>query len=239
LNLTIDIGNTRTKLGIFNKNNMLEVIAYENINKISLDELIISKNIEKSIISTTTTINKEIKKCTQIIPQNIYLNEDTPLPFINKYVTQNTLGKDRMALIAAAQQLFPKQNTLVIGCGTCITFNFINSKNQFLGGSIHPGLKMRLKAMNYFTKKLPLIEIQKSKKIIGKNTEENLIIGSSMATAKEIDAMIEAYKVKFPKLNIIITGGDADFLVSLLKNKIFAIPNLTLIGLNHILEYNA
>jgi type III pantothenate kinase len=74
---------------------------------------------------------------------------------------------------------------------------------------------------------------------LGKNTEENLIIGSSMATAKEIDAMIEAYKVKFPKLNIIITGGDADFLVSLLKNKIFAIPNLTLIGLNHILEYNA
>jgi type III pantothenate kinase len=62
LNLTIDIGNTRTKIGIFNKNNMLEVIAYENINKISLDELIISKNIEKSIISTTTTINKEITK---------------------------------------------------------------------------------------------------------------------------------------------------------------------------------
>jgi type III pantothenate kinase len=218
---------------------MLEVIAYENINKISLDELIITKNIEKSIISTTTTINKEIRKSIQIIPQNIYLNEDTPLPFINKYDTQNTLGKDRIALIAAAQQLFPKQNTLIIGCGTCITFNFINSKNQFLGGSIHPGLKMRLKAMNYFTKKLPLIEIQKSKNIIGKNTEENLIIGSSMATAKEIDAMIEAYKVKFPKLNIIITGGDADFLVSLLKNKIFAIPNLTLIGLNHILEYNA
>jgi type III pantothenate kinase len=218
---------------------MLEVIAYENINRISLDELIISKNIEKSIISTTTTINKEIKKSTQIIPQNIYLDEDTPLPFTNKYDTQNTLGKDRIALIAAAQQLFPKQNTLIIGCGTCITFNFINSKNQFLGGSIHPGLKMRLKAMNYFTKKLPLIEIQKSKNIIGKNTEENLIIGSSMATAKEIDAMIEAYKVKFPKLNIIITGGDADFLVSLLKNKIFAVPNLTLIGLNHILEYNA
>jgi type III pantothenate kinase len=218
---------------------MLEVIAYENINRISLDELIISKNIEKSIISTTTTINKEIKKSTQIIPQNIYLDENTPLPFTNKYDTQNTLGKDRIALIAAAQQLFPKQNTLIIGCGTCITFNFINSKNQFLGGSIHPGLKMRLKAMNYFTKKLPLIEIQKSKKIIGKNTEENLIIGSSMATAKEIDAMIEAYKVKFPKLNIIITGGDADFLVSLLKNKIFAVPNLTLIGLNHILEYNA
>jgi type III pantothenate kinase len=239
LNLTIDIGNTRTKLGIFNKNNMLEVIAYENINKISLNELIISKNIEKSIISTTTTINREIKKRIKVIPQNIYLDENTPLPFTNKYDTQNTLGKDRMALIAAAQQLFPKQNTLVIGCGTCITFNFINSKNQFLGGSIHPGLKMRLKAMNYFTKKLPLIEIQKSKNIIGNNTEENLIIGSSIATAKEIDAMIDAYKVKFPKLNIIITGGDADFLVSLLKNKIFAVPNLTLIGLNHILEYNA
>jgi type III pantothenate kinase len=73
LNLTIDIGNTRTKLGIFNKNNMLEVIAYENINKISLDELIISKNIEKSIISTTTTINKEIRKMHHKLYLKIYI----------------------------------------------------------------------------------------------------------------------------------------------------------------------
>lgn len=93
--------------------------------------------------------------------------------------------------------------------------------------------------MHHFTQKLPLVELQKTKKIYGNTTESNLLVGSSLATALEIDAMINNYKVNFSKLNVIITGGDADFLVSLLKNKIFVQPNLTLIGLNHILEYNA
>jgi len=239
LNIAIDIGNTRTKVGIFNKNNIERTYTFENTNKIEINEVFESVKIEKSIISTTSNISNIIKNKLKTIPISIYLDENTKLPFKNKYGTQNTLGKDRIALIAAAQHLFPKQNVLVIGCGTCITYNFINAKNEFLGGSIHPGLKMRIKAMHHFTKNLPLVEIQANKNLIGKNTIENLTIGSSMATAKEIDAMIDAYKVKFSKLKIIITGGDADFLVSLLKNKIFAIPNLTLLGLNHILEYNA
>jgi type III pantothenate kinase len=239
LNIAIDIGNTRTKVGIFNKTNIEQIYTFENTNKIEINEAFEAFKIEKSIISTTSNISNIIKNKLRNIPISIYLDEHTKLPFKNKYGTQNTLGKDRIALIAAAQHLFPKQNVLVIGCGTCITYNFINAKNEFLGGSIHPGLKMRIKAMNYFTKNLPLVEIQTNKNLIGKNTIENLTIGSSVATAKEIDAMIDAYKVKFSKLKIIITGGDADFLVSLLKNKIFAIPNLTLLGLNHILEYNA
>lgn len=239
MNIAIDIGNTRTKVGIFNKTNIEQTYTFENTNKIEINEVFVAFKIEKSIISTTSNISNIIKNKLKTIPNSIYLDEHTKLPFKNKYGTQNTLGKDRVALIAAAQHLFPKQNVLVIGCGTCITYNFINTKNEFLGGSIHPGLKMRIKAMNYFTKNLPLVEIQTNKNLIGKNTIENLTIGSSVATAKEIDAMIDAYKVKFSKLKIIITGGDADFLVSLLKNKIFAIPNLTLLGLNHILEYNA
>lgn len=239
MNLIVDIGNTRIKIGIYNKINIQSIFTLENTNKIKEIEKKYLKNIEKSIISTTSNIPKEIKTILRQTPQTLFLDENTQLPFQNKYKSKHTLGKDRIALIAAAHTLYPKQNVLVIGCGTCITYNFINSKSEFLGGSIHPGLKMRLRAMNHFTKKLPLIHLQKSKKIIGNNTEENLIIGSSIATAKEIDAMIDAYNVKFSKLIVIITGGDADFLVSLLKNKIFVIPNLTLTGLNHILEYNA
>jgi type III pantothenate kinase len=142
-------------------------------------------------------------------------------------------------LIAAAQANYPSQNNLVIGCGTCITFNFINEKNEFLGGSIHPGLKMRLQAMHTFTGKLPLILLENKADLIGNDTKSNMLAGVLLAAGKEIDGMIDEYLVKFPEMNIIITGGDADLLVYRLKNEIFAIPNFTLIGLNHILEYNA
>jgi len=100
-------------------------------------------------------------------------------------------------------------------------------------------LKMRLKAMHTFTGKLPLIVLEEEAVLIGNDTKSNLLSGVLFAAGKEIDGMIDEYLVKFPKLNIILTGGDADLLVKRLKNQIFAISNLTLIGLNHILEYNA
>lgn len=239
MNLVVDIGNSRIKIGIYNKFNCLEQYIVENHNKINFKEIVSSKNIEKSIISSTAILPKrwinELQKQTNLV----LLDSTTQLPFHNKYQSKQSVGKDRLALAAAAIYLFPKQNSLIIGCGTCITFNFINNKHQFLGGSIHPGLKMRTQALHHFTANLPQVALQKTKKLIGTTTEENLIIGTSIAAAREIDAMIDSYNVKFPQLNTIITGGDANFLVTLLKNKIFAQPNLTLIGLNYILEHHA
>jgi type III pantothenate kinase len=120
-----------------------------------------------------------------------------------------------------------------------LRFNFINAKNEFLGGSIHPGLKMRLQAMHTFTGKLPLISLENNADLIGTDTKTNILSGVLFGASKEIDGIIDEYLVKFPEMNIIITGGDADLLVYRLKNEIFAVSNFTLIGLNHILEYNA
>lgn len=239
MNLAIDIGNTRTKIGWFKNNQFKKVLVENHINDFNFKDLIHSTQTSKIIVSSTKHISVKWLNTLSKLATVLVLDINTKLPFKNLYATPHSLGYDRIALIAAAHNEYPNQNTLVIGCGTCITYNFINSKNQFVGGSIHPGLKMRLKAMHHFTQKLPLVELQKTKKIYGNTTESNLLVGSSLATALEIDAMINNYKVNFSKLNVIITGGDADFLVSLLKNKIFVQPNLTLIGLNHILEYNA
>jgi type III pantothenate kinase len=239
LNLAIDIGNTRTKIGWFENNILREVLTFDNLKDINIGKLIREKNITKSIVSATKHIPVRLINTLAKHTQNIILDKTTQLPFKNKYATPDALGYDRIALAAAAHHQFPAQNNLVIGCGTCITYNFINADSHFIGGSIHPGLKMRLKAMHTFTQKLPLAEIKKPKTFFGKSTEENLIIGAALAAAVEMEAMIAIYKVNFSKLNVIISGGDAEFLVSLLKNKIFVQPNLTLIGLNHILEYNA
>lgn len=239
MNLTIDIGNTRTKVGVFSEMQLVEDWSVDRLSIVTVRKIIKQYKIQYSIVSSTKLISDKLLEVLKSQTINIVLDDQTKLPFKNKYATPKTLGYDRIALIAGIQAKYPSQNNLVIGCGTCITFNFISEKNEFIGGSIHPGLKMRLKAMHTFTKKLPLIDLNKPKNFVGKSTEENLTIGTALATSMEINAMISEYDVNFSKLNTIITGGDADFLVSLLKNKIFVHPNLTLVGLNHILEYNA
>lgn len=238
MNLCIDIGNTRTKIGIFRGDEMANILTFDDINAIDLSEIISSYKIKASIISSTIDLPSSFTNSLKNIP-NLILDQHTKLPFTNLYHSQNTLGKDRMALIAAAHARYPGENNLVIGCGTCITFNFINDKNEFLGGSIHPGLKMRLKAMHTFTGKLPLVELKDNAALIAADTASNMLSGTLFAAAKEIDGMIDEYLVKFPQMNAIITGGDAGLLVYRLKNEIFAIPDFTVIGLNHILEYNA
>ena len=239
MNLAIDIGNTRTKMGIFEQYELKHVFTFDNDTTFDLPNIIQENAVQKIIISSTITIPDFILQTIKLVSKNLILDEHTQLPFSNKYSTQDTLGKDRLALVAAAQATYPNQHNLVIGCGTCITFNFINNKNEFLGGSIHPGLRMRIKAMHHFTGKLPLVELQQEATLIGNSTQTNIINGVLYGTSKEIDGMIDDYLVKFPEMNIILTGGDANLLVYQLKNQIFAIPNFTLIGLNHILEYNA
>jgi len=239
MNLAIDIGNTRTKVGIFNQENLSTVMTFENDKTINIAEYINNFDVQKAIISSTIEIPEYLLEEFQKVNQHIILDAQTKLPFQNLYSSKETLGKDRLALIAAANAKYPNQHNLVIGCGTCITFNFINSKNEFLGGSIHPGLKMRLQAMHTFTGKLPLISIENKVELIGNDTKSNMLSGVLLAAGKEIDGMIDEYLVKFPEMNIIITGGDADLLVYRLKNEIFAISNFTIIGLNHILQYNA
>jgi type III pantothenate kinase len=239
MNLAVDIGNTRTKMGVFDQSALSTVFTFDTSESAVLKDMMDGFDIQGVIISSTIDLPDYLSGITLKAEKNIILSETTPLPFLNQYASKNSLGKDRLALVAAAHARFPHQNNLVIGCGTCITFNFINNRDEFLGGSIHPGLKMRLLAMHTFTGKLPLIELENKAELIGNDTKTNLLSGVLLAASKEIDGMIDEYLVKFPQMNIIITGGDADLLVSRLKKEIFAIPNLTLMGLNHILEYNA
>ena len=98
------------------------------------------------------------------------------------------MGSDRLAIAAAASFLFPQKNNLVIGLGSCITYNFINQSSEFLGGSISPGMEMRFKAMHQFTARLPLVEADWNVPLIGYDTKTNLQSGVVLGMAKEMPA---------------------------------------------------
>ena len=89
------------------------------------------------------------------------------MPFKTLYKTPKTLGADRLALVAGAVFGFPNKSVLIIDVGTCITFDFVDSKKKYLGGSISPGLQMRLNALSNQTSALPLVRLSEPQDLIG------------------------------------------------------------------------
>jgi type III pantothenate kinase len=180
----------------------------------------------------------DLKVLSSSFKKLINLTEETKIPIVNLYETPSSLGKDRLASAVAASFLFPKQNAIVINAGTCITMDFVDKNNQYHGGNISPGIAMRLKAMNKFTARLPLVEACLNKNLIGKTTKEALQNGAVRGAIYEVEAFISRLTKEYGSLKVIISGGDAYFFGNQSNFKIFAHPNLVLAGLNEILNFN-
>lgn len=239
MNLTIDIGNTKTKLAVVVEKKVIKRYTWKRVTENRLEELLEDYKVSKAILSTVAGIPEILEKWFAELPFAIILDHTTPLPFINTYKTPETLGRDRIAAVAGAYDLFPNTNCLVIDAGTCITLDLINEKGEYLGGAIAPGIKLRYKAMNQFTASLPKVTRQRLESNIGYNTESSMRVGAQLGAVLEVQGFIDRYREQFGLLNVLFTGGDTDYFVSQLKSKIFAHPNLVHIGLNKILEYNA
>lgn len=168
----------------------------------------------------------------------MFLNSKTKVPLINKYSTPKTLGFDRIAAAVGANFLIPNSNLIIIDIGTALTIDFVNDKNEYIGGNISLGIDMRFKALNEFTDKLPLIKKDDKRSLIGTSTETAIRNGVMNGIAYEIEGVINKLEEDFTNINTFLTGGDAFFFDKLYKNNIFANANLVLIGLNRILEYN-
>jgi len=237
-NLIIDIGNTRTKVGLYSGSRLRKKVIWEKCDLKTVKEFVKNYNIQNAAISSTANISKAVEHFLQKEYFYIRLSHTTPLPIKNKYKTPKTLGKDRLAGAVAAFDIFPNENTLVIDSGTCITYDFIDKNGNYLGGGIAPGIRMRLQAMNAFTAKLPLVKQKPLKKFIGNDTESCLLVGGQMGLIMEIRGFIASYNKTFGKINIILTGGDATTIAKHLDNHIFVNNNLILKGLNKILNYN-
>lgn len=241
MNLVIDKGNTQVKYGIFDQRKIVKSDSINLLDKHLIEWLEQSFEIDQIIVSSVVKEghNDLIYNLKKLTPRLIDLTHKTPLPFQWSYHSKETIGKDRLAAVAGAIELYPNTNLLVIDAGTAITYEIINSNNEFLGGNISPGMKMRYRALNEYTSRLPLIQANENHPLIGNSTQTAIESGVQNGVKFEIDGLINELSEQFKGLKTIITGGDAEFFARKLKNPIFAYPNLVLIGLNRILEYNA
>jgi|TARA_B110001450_G_C17524431_1_gene441944 type III pantothenate kinase len=241
MNLIIDIGNTRAKLAVYEVDNLIVKQTVLKKDLFKTTEKIIKKytKIKKGIISSVGIFSQSEEEELKKIIKLVDVSPNMVLPFKNLYNTPKTLGSDRIALIAAAAKQFHSKNTLIIDAGTCITFDFLNSQNEYLGGAISLGLSSRYKALNELTAKLPLLKAEDYNCLIGNSTINSIHSGVINGLVNEIDGNILEYNKNFEDLTVILTGGDTNFLSKRLKSSIFANSNFLLEGLNHLLQINS
>lgn len=236
--LCFDFGNTRMKVACFHQAKLAEVIVMENDGVETIDKLIKKFNPPKTILSSVIDHNPEIEKVLAEKTRFHKLNYLSKLPFTTPVGKPETIGADRLALAAAVVYFYPKQHNLVIGMGSCVTYNFINKEHEFLGGGISPGMEMRMKALNQYTAKLPVVKPDGNLPLIGYDTVSNILSGVVLGMAKEIDGFIVEYRQRYSNFNVHLTGGDIVYLAPHLKNRIFADPELIFKGLYAISEVN-
>jgi type III pantothenate kinase len=236
--LCFDFGNTRLKVACFQNTKLSDVIVIDNDSSVSIENLIKKFDPQRSILSSVINHNPEIEKLLSARTKFHKLSHLSKLPFTTPVGKPETIGADRLALSAAAVYFFPKQHNLVIGMGSCITYNFINADHEFLGGGISPGMEMRMKALNQFTAKLPTVKPDGNVPLVGYDTVTNILSGVVIGMANEIDGFINAYKERYGNFNVHLTGGDLVYLAPHLKNQIFADPELIFKGLYAISEVN-
>jgi type III pantothenate kinase len=236
--LCFDFGNTRKKMAVFQDDELKEAITLADDATETIRPLISRFQPVKSILSSVIDHNPEVDELLKASTKFHRLSHHTKVAFTTPVGKPETIGADRLALSAAAVHYYPTSNNLVIGLGTCITYNFINKYHEFVGGGISPGMEMRLRSLNYYTARLPLVKADSNVPLIGYDTSTNILSGVVLGMAKEIDGFIEAYREKYRNFNVLLTGGDIVYLASHLKNKIFADPDLIFKGLYAISEVN-
>jgi type III pantothenate kinase len=241
-NLVIDIGNTNTKVAIFEQGKLVYTEQYKAIDLKTLVALINDHYVDRAIISSVKTNSEEWEAGLKEKIQLIYFNTGMTAGIHNHYRTPKTLGLDRLAAVIGANHLYPGKNNLVIDGGTCITYDWIDAGGNYFGGSISPGLNMRYNALNYYTAALPVINTDETfDKKSGDDTETAIRSGVQNGIKFELNGFIESYATNKHELNIILTGGDSIFFDTLLKNSIFAPyiknePHLVLKGLNAAIQ---
>lgn len=242
MNLVIDIGNSSIKAAVFEDGGIVAHVHVEEAEwQSALAELCAKGTVERVLICSVSEIPSGLMDyvCghggqTQI------LGPDTRLPYINKYRSPQTLGADRMAAVAGAMMLWPKQNLLVVDVGSCVTYDVLcyDGSYSYLGGSIAPGYKMRLLAMHEHTARLPLVEAAGETPVVGYDTPTAMRSGALRGIEYEICGYYNQLIERYGAVKLVLTGGDASLVKENSGLRDAEDDLLVLRGLDYILRYN-
>ena len=205
--LVIDIGNTVTKLGVFEERKLLctqwhEAITPQDIENIQSRYPDLDAAIVCTVAREPVFLARALAKFSYFIDWQSYM-PDLKIPVRLNYQHPETLGRDRVAVASAVRSLYPDENVLCIVFGSCVTYNVVDKTACFLGGAISPGLNMRLRAMHRFTEALPMVDIKQERCTDQINdTQTALYSGALDGLRYEVEGYIARYEKRFPNLRV-------------------------------------
>lgn len=243
--LVIDIGNSKIKGGIWNSLSLEDTEPDTLFETDRLDETLLKKWIATRQSMTTLICSVRrlednfLNWCAAHGVQILHHEMEVGFPVL--YESKSTLGMDRLAAVAGAIGLAGGGvPAMVIDAGSCITYEYINERSEYVGGAISPGLRMRYRAMHQFTGKLPAVEpSEELPEFYGRDTITSMRAGTEIGFISEINVFVEAFKNKYPHSVIFLCGGDSIFIQKNSSYKMHYRKHLVLLGLLKILQANA
>ena len=251
--LAIDIGNTNTSIGIWNKDNLVDTCAISSDIKKTCDEYGILlttilnhkdflSEIKGAIISSVVpklseTFSDAILKYLKI--KAINLTHKSKMPVKLNLDNNKEIGADRIANASAAAIKY-KLPAIVIDFGTATTFDIVNSNGEFVGGIIAPGLGTQLNSLGRATEKLPELKVAEVENYIGNCTVDAILSGVIRGSACMIDGMLKNCMRELGEKPFIIgTGGYCSIMAKYMEQHFDRIePDLTLQGLRELYMLN-
>ena len=238
--LLLDIGNTHTHLGLATAN---AVKRQRNIETARWNDPSAAREIEKFIGNTTLEGASFCSVVPQASPHCSAFLRSKSLPFIElnsrtirtvgiDYPKPKTIGPDRLANAIAVKAFFGCP-ALVVDFGTAVTFDVVDRHCNYIGGIIAPGLSALTDYLHEKTALLPRIKIREPRGVVGKNTEQAMLIGAVHGYRGLIHELIHKLKtdLKVRRLPVVATGGYAELIARKMPEITAVRPNLTLEGL--------
>ncbi|MBG0858275.1 MAG: type III pantothenate kinase [Bacteroidales bacterium] len=241
MNLIFDVGNTSTKIAVFDRKKKVLSLRTKLYHWDKLQAICApyEQSIDRAIVSSVRDIPDFIVDLATLgIPYVHVLSYKSELPFKIEYETPETLGPDRIAAVAGAFYLFPGKKILIIDAGSAVTYEYLSGRT-YKGGNISPGLSMRFRALHRFTGKLPLASTTHTITSPGKSTFQAITAGVIKGLIYEINEYIRTFEKSHSDFKVILTGGDSGYLKDKIGYHVTYLPDIVLDGLNYILDYNA
>ena len=251
--LTVDVGNTNTVLGIFDKGELIKSWRVKTDPRTTADELWLQYSAlitgypltGLSICSTVPATLRELRTmiATYFADLKITIVEPGTKTGVQLLVDNpKEIGADRIVNTLAAHTLYGGP-AIVVDFGTSTNLDVVSPKGEFLGGALAPGIEISVDALAARAAQLRKVELVRPKSVIGKNTVEALQSGTIFGFAGQVDGLVDRITEELAKEydeapTVIATGGLAPLIIGVADTIDEHEPNLTLIGLRLIHEKN-
>ena len=227
-NLLVEIGNTALKAAWSEGTTLGKTFRYQGEKKIRYIRTITEKERPEILtVASSEVISAEDRKILAGECSHLIVLDPSDTGELLRHDLPEYLSYDRAAGIIAASFLFKGKPCSIFDFGTTMTVDFVDASGRYKGGNISPGLRTRFMALNRYSRSLPLVDTPETIRPEGDSIQGSIESGVISGIMFEIDGYIG----RNPENIVIFTGGDAIYFAKRMKNSIFAVSNLVLMGL--------